>query len=366
MTFEELAAQMIERNASDLHIRSDSAAAYRIDGNIVKIEDSFFSAKDVEAIVDSLLDENKKNQLKEHNQCDTAISFGEKARYRLNIYRQRGMLNIAARVIPNDIPAFKDTNLPETILKIAKNNTGLVLVTGTTGSGKSTTLAAMIDHINETRASHIITIEDPIEFIHKDKKSIISQREIGIDTPNYSAALKHIVREDPDVILIGEMRDSETMAAALTAAQTGHLVFSTVHTIDAIQTISRIVDMFPPHQQNQVRLQLADTLKAVISQRLAPHSSGKGRRPVVEILIVTALVKKFIIENNLAEIVNSMKQGQYYGMQTFNQALLNYVKNHEVNLQDALELSTTPEELMLAIRGVESSTDSASNILERF
>ncbi len=357
---------MRELKASDLHIRSNSPAAFRVDGNIVKFEDAVFSDKDLDGIVKVLLDENKERILKENMQCDASISLEDSARYRLNIYRQKGMLNIAVRIIPSIVPTLEETRLPAIISKIAENRRGLVLVTGTSGCGKSTTLAAIINHINETRAAHIITIEDPIEFIHNDKKSIVTQREIGIDAPNYAAALKHVVREDPDVILIGEMRDIETMAVALTAAQTGHLVLSTVHTIDAIQTVTRIIDMFPPHQQNQTRFQLADTLKAVISQRLAIHSSGKGRMPVAEILSVTSLVKKYITENNLSEITNAMKQGQYYGMQTFNQALLKLVQTQEINLQEALEIATNPEELMLAVRGVEPSTTSASNILERF
>ncbi len=366
MELKELLKKMNEMGASDLHIRSDSTPAVRVDGNIIKISDIHLSKTDVEKIVDEVTDQRAKEILRTHFQCDAAISSPGEGRWRLNIYRQRGMLNIAIRAIPENVPTLSDTKLPSSVAQIAENRRGLVLVTGTTGCGKSTTLAAIINHINETRSAHIITIEDPIEFIHKDKKSIITQREIGLDAINYQEALKHVVREDPDVILIGEMRDIETMATAMTAAQTGHLVLSTVHTIDAIQTVTRIVDMFPPHQQNQIRLQLADTLKAVISQRLAPHSSGKGRLPVAEILIVTGLVKKYIAENNISEIINAMKQGQYYGMQTFNQALLNLVKSKEINLQDALEIASNPEELMLAIRGIESSTSSASNILERF
>lgn len=366
MELKELLAKMKEMGASDLHIRSDSTPAVRVDGNIIKLSDIHISKNEVEKIVEEVTDERAKEILRTHFQCDAALSSPGEGRWRLNIYRQRGMLNIAIRAIPEIVPTLTETKLPQSVAQIAENRRGLVLVTGTTGCGKSTTLAAIINHINETRSAHIITIEDPIEFVHKDKKSIITQREIGLDSLNYQEALKHVVREDPDVILIGEMRDIETMATAMTAAQTGHLVLSTVHTIDAIQTITRIVDMFPPHQQNQIRLQLADTLKAVISQRLAPHSSGKGRLPVAEILIVTGLVKKYIAENNISEIINAMKQGQYYGMQTFNQALLNLVKAKEINLQDALEIASNPEELMLAIRGIESSTSSASNILERF
>lgn len=357
---------MTAAGASDLHIRSNSAPALRVDGIITKIESVALKETDVEKMACEILDDRNYQILKSRFQCDTAISLEDGSRFRLNVYKQRGTFNIAVRSIPGTVPTLADIKLPASVAKIAENRRGLVLVTGTTGCGKSTTLAAMINHINENRAAHIITVEDPIEFIHKDKKSIVTQREIGLDTANYADALKHVVREDPDVILIGEMRDIETMATALTAAQTGHLVLSTVHTIDAIQTITRIVDMFPPHQQNQIRLQLSDTLKAVISQRLSPHASGKGRLPVAEILVVTGLVKKFIAENNIAEIISAMKQGQYYGMQSFNQSLLTLVKSKEINLQDALEIATNPEELMLSIRGIESSIDSATDILERF
>ncbi|MDI6756541.1 MAG: PilT/PilU family type 4a pilus ATPase, partial [Endomicrobiia bacterium] len=346
--------------------RSNSAPALRVDGIITKIESVALNETAVEQMACEILDDRNEQILKNRFQCDTAISLEDGSRFRLNVYKQRGTLNIAVRSIPGTVPTLADIKLPAAVAKIAENRRGLVLVTGNTGCGKSTTLAAMINHINENRAAHIITVEDPIEFIHKDKKSIVTQREIGLDTANYADALKHVVREDPDVILIGEMRDIETMATALTAAQTGHLVLSTVHTIDAIQTITRIVDMFAPHQQNQIRLQLSDTLKAVISQRLSPHASGKGRLPVSEILVVTGLVKKFIAENNIAEIISAMKQGQYYGMQSFNQSLLALIKSKEINLQDALEIATNPEELMLSIRGIESSIDSATDILERF
>ena len=245
--------------------------------------------------------------------------------------------------------------------QIADNRRGLVLVSGTTGCGKTNTLAAIINHINVNRSENIITIEDPIEFIHNDNKSIISQRELGFDTLTYIDALKNVVRQDPDVVLLGEMRDIETVSTAITAAQTGHLVLSTIHTVNASQSINRILDLFPPHQQNQIRYLLADTLKAVVSQRLLPHASGIGRVPAVEVLIVTPLVKKMIEENNLGEVANLMKQGQYYGMQTFNQALIKLFQSGEVKLEDALNAASNPEELMLAIRGVQTSTEDANN-----
>lgn len=359
MTLETLLKTLVERKASDLHIRADRPPTLRVDGNLVPLESSL-TAHETAQIAFQLMNDRQKKIFEEKHECDLSYTIEGKARFRCNVFQQKGLVNIAIRIVPMEIPPFESLKLPKSIIKIAENPRGLVLVTGTTGSGKSTTLASMIDHINHTRHAHIITIEDPIEFIHRDKLSIISQRELGLDTMSYADALKHVVRQDPDVILLGEMRDLETMATALTAAQTGHLVFSTIHTIDAVQTITRIVDMYPPHQQNQIRLQLADTLKGVISQRLLQHSSGKGRVPAVEVLVVTALVKKLIMESNTGEIITAMKQGSYYEMQTFNQSLVKLVTSNEVKLEAALEAASNPEELMLALRGIESGTDSAS------
>jgi len=237
---------------------------------------------------------------------------------------------------------------------------GLVLVCGVTGSGKSTTLAAMIDSINGDRAEHIVTIEDPMEFLYKDKKSIVSQRKLGSDTPNFGEALKHVLRQDPDVILLGEMRDLETTSTAITAAQTGHLVLSTLHTTDAVQTINRIIDLYPPHQQMQVRYQLADVLKGVICHRLLPKANGTGRVPAVEVLAVTALVRKAIAENQMHDVQEAIRQGQYYGMESFHQSLLKLYRDGLVKLEDALEAASNPEELMMAVRGITTGTDGAS------
>jgi twitching motility protein PilT len=251
------------------------------------------------------------------------------------------------------MPTFQELRLPmATMKKIADNSRGLVLVTGITGSGKSSTLAAMVDYVNETRAEHVLTIEDPIEFVHKDKKAIVSQREIGEDTDTYAAGLRMAMRQDPDVILVGEMRDLETTSAALTAAQTGHLVFGTLHTIDAIQTISRVIDLYPPHQQELIRIQLAESLKAVISQRLLPCIKG-GRVPAVEILIVTAHVRKMIEENNSQGITQACAKGQFYGMMTFNQSLVKLFKDGLVKEEDVMEAATSPDDLKLALRGIE-------------
>jgi len=356
---EELLKKMVEASASDLHIRTGMHPVMRIYGVLTQVKEYMFAHEAVEQIVKKIMTAKQQKVFYRTGECDLSYSESGTGRFRCNVYRQRGSISIVMRNVPTAIPEFSTLNLPPSVKKIADNQRGLVLVTGTTGSGKSTTLAAMIDHINSTRGVNIITIEDPIEFLHRDKMSIISQRELGFDTMSFNDALKNVVRQDPDVILIGEMRDNETMVAAITAAQTGHLVFSTVHTTSALQTVSRIVDMFPPHQQNQIRLQLADTLKGVISQRLLPKVKG-GRVPAVEILIVTEYVKKCIEQNTASEILQTIKQGSYYGMQTFNQSLLNLHNAGLVSVEDALAAATNPEELMMNIRGISSDSGSAA------
>lgn len=359
MELDKLLNIMAEKGASDLHIRVGSPPVFRINGKLEPYQKFIMTAEMTVRIISELLNEKQRKKFDEKLECDLAYSMEDKGRFRINVYRQRGSINLAIRHVPNTIKTFQELKLVPVIQALADNARGLVLVTGTTGCGKSSTLAAMIDYINENRSCHIVTIEDPIEFMFTDKKSIISQRELGFDTLNYLEALKYVVRQDPDVILLGEMRDLETTAAAITAAQTGHLVLSTIHTVNATQTVSRIVDLFPPHQQAQIRYQLSDTLKGVVSQRLLPVANGEGRIPAVEVLVVTALVKKMIEDNNLAEISTLMKQGSYYGMQTFNQALLNLYNNGEVTLEDALASASNPEELMLAIRGVQSGSNTS-------
>lgn len=359
MPLENFLKAMVEQKSSDLHIRGGSPVVLRVDGKLAPMGERL-SPQETFQMALQMMNERQKKIFEEKRECDLSYSLDGVGRFRCNVFQQKGNVNIALRVVPTEIPTFEILKLPQSVKKIAENQRGLALVTGTTGSGKSTTLASMVDQINRTRHAHIITIEDPIEFIHRDQLSIVSQRELGVDTMSYAEALKHVVRQDPDVILLGEMRDLETMSAALTAAQTGHLVLSTIHTIDAVQTVTRIVDLFPTHQQNQIRLQLADTLKGVISQRLLPHASGKGRVPAVEVLVVTALVKKLIAESNTGELANAIKQGGYYGMQTFNQSLVKLINEKEVTLEAALEAASNPEELMLAVRGIESGTDSSS------
>ncbi|MEM4368279.1 MAG: PilT/PilU family type 4a pilus ATPase [Candidatus Anstonellales archaeon] len=360
--------KFIDTKGSDLHLRSDSVPYIRKNGVLAVLEgEPIISFDEIKDFAYYVMNEQQRKRFEIEKECDVGYNFENIARLRMNIFYQRGTINIAIRNIPINIPSKEDLQLPEVVYKLAENVRGLVLVTGPAGSGKSTTLASMIDHINSTRSSHIVTIEDPIEFIHRDKKSIISQREVPYDTTSFVSALRHVVRQNPDVILIGEMRDLETMQAALTAAQLGHFVLSTVHTVDTIQTINRIIDIFPPHQQNQVRLQLADTLKGVISQRLIKRKDNSGLIPAVEILVVTPAVKKCIEEKNFGDIYNLLKQGKHYGMQTFNQALLELFRAEKISLEDALQAATSPEDLMLAIKGIEtSSMGEVSSRIERF
>jgi twitching motility protein PilT len=364
MDLQALLKEMVSRSASDLHLRAGAPAVLRIDGQLVAL-DQHADPAETERTALEMMNEAQKAVFRQRHEVDLAYDCAGIGRFRVNVFSQRGQVNLVLRVVPTQIPTIGELKLPPVIEQIANNQRGLVLVTGTTGCGKSNTLAAMINHINATRSAHIVTIEDPIEFIHRDRTAIISQRELGFDTLTYLDALRNVVRQDPNVILLGEMRDLDTVAAAITAAQTGHLVLSTIHTVDAAQTVNRIVDLFPPHQQNQIRVLLADTLKAVISQRLLPCAAGAGRVPAVEVLVVTPLVKKLIEENNISEISNVMKQGQYYGMQTFNQALIKLFKDGQVKLEDALSAATNPEELMLAVRGVQTSSEDATGFLER-
>ncbi len=364
---QDIIKKFVEEKGSDLHLRTGCKPYIRIHGVLKPMDvDHVLTEDEIKTFAEFVMTPQQKERFEKEKECDVGYNFMDIARLRMNIYYQRGVINIAIRNIPLEIPTKEELNLPEIIYKLAENVRGLVLVTGPAGSGKSTTLASMIDYINTTRAAHIVTIEDPIEYIHKDKKSIISQREVPYDTGSFISALKHVVRQNPDVILIGEMRDLETMQAAITAAQLGHFVLSTVHTVDTVQTINRIIDMFPPHQQNQIRLQLADTLKGVISQRLIPRKDKPGLIPAVEVLVVTPAVKKCIEEKATSEIINLMKQGKHYGMQTFNQALLELFKSGKISLEDALKAATSPEELMLAVKGIETTGVQTGQLIERF
>jgi twitching motility protein PilT len=348
---------MVEKRASDLHIRTGTPPIYRIDGNLTPLDNSKFSAEQAKDFLYHMLSPRQQKIFEAKNEVDFSYAVPGAGRFRGNAFRQRGSVGIVLRQIPTNIPSFVDLNVPPVFKKFAQLSRGLVLVCGPTGSGKSTSLASLIEYINNDRAEHIVTVEDPIEFLYHDKKSIISQRELGVDTISFSEALKHVLRQDPDVILLGEMRDLETTATAITAAQTGHLVFSTLHTTDAVQTINRMIDIFPPHQQTQVRFQIADVLRGVVCQRLIPHAQEKGRMPASEVLVVTALVKKAITDNQMQDVQDAIRQGQYYGMQTFHQSLLKLYQDGHIKLDDALDAASNPEELMMAVRGITTGTE---------
>jgi twitching motility protein PilT len=359
MTLQELLQNLVNKHGSDLHLRSGGPAYIRVDGELAQVSPTPIAPADVEQMLMQVAPERAKKLYTERGECDFSFQAGEVARFRVNAYRQRQKLCMAVRFISTQIPTLQELRLPvATMRKVADNSRGLVIVTGITGAGKSSSLAAMIDYINDTRAEHVLTIEDPIEFVHKDKKAIVSQREIGEDTATYADGLKMAMRQDPDVILIGEMRDAETTSAAMTAALTGHLVFATLHTIDAVQTISRVVDLYPPHQQTLVRVQFAECLRAIVSQRLLVSTKG-GRVPAVEILINTPHVRKQIEENKSMEIMQALAKGQFYGMQTFNQSLVKLFKDGLASETEVLSAASSPDDLKLALRGIEQEIKSA-------
>jgi len=347
----ELLEEILAHNASDLHLKAGSPPVMRVDGELELMDDVAFTPEDTKDIAASIMTDKQIRRFSEHNEIDFAYSSPSKARLRVNVYRQRGSISIAMRQVANQVPSFEELHLPEIVKRLAVEPRGLVLVTGTTGSGKSTTLAAMIDHINRTMRHHIVTIEDPIEILHKDRLSIVNQREIGLDTESYASALKYVLRQDPDDILIGEMRDVETVSAALTAAQTGHFVMSTLHTIDATETVNRIIDFFPLHQQKQVRIMLAGTLKGIISQRLLPRSGGVGRIPAIESMLVTSRIRDFILEPEQSHMIaDAIREGDFYGMHTFDQSLLKLYEDGLITLSDAAGVAANPHDFKLLVQ----------------
>ncbi len=358
----------VKLGASDLHLKVGSPPVLRVDGRLIFIKDApRVSDKDIRRIASSMMNTWQKERFEKSNEVDLAYNLSGLSRFRVNVFQQRGTLSMAVRAIPYDIRGFQELHLPIVLEKIAQEERGLVIVTGTTGSGKSTTLAAFIDCINSTRLRHVITIEDPLEYTHADKKSYINQREVGIDTLSFSNALREALREDPDVILIGEMRDLETMEIAIAAAETGHLVLTTLHTLDAQETINRILAVFPPHQHNQIRYELAQVLKAIVSQRLMPKADGKGRVAAVEVLIATARIRECIADpTKTRDIRTAIEEGYlYYGMQTFDQCLFGLYKTGLITYDETMRQATNKDDLALKISGITSGADARAEEIDR-
>jgi len=342
-----LLEEMIERDASDLHISAGERPKLRIDGEITNsANECVMTPKDTLTLAYSVLTENQKKRFETEDELDFSFGIQNLARFRGNCFKQRGCVSMVIRQIPFSIKTFQDLGLPPVIAKFAEKPRGLVLVTGPTGSGKSTTLAAMIDKINRERRGHIITVEDPIEFIHRHQNCIVNQREVGTDTKSFQSALKYALREDPDTILIGEMRDLETIQAALTIAETGHLAFATLHTNSAAEAVNRMIDVFPSHQQSQVRAQLAFVLEGIITQTLLAKAKGRGRAMAAEILVVTPAIRALIRDDKIHQIYSSMQSGKKYGMQTLNDALYNLYMSREVALDECLRVSSDPNEFL--------------------
>ena len=345
-----LLEEMIERDASDLHVTAGERPKLRIDGDIQNSNvDVVLNPKDTLQIAYSVLTENQKKRFELEDELDFSFGIQNLARFRGNCFKQRGCVSMVIRQIPFTIKTFADLGLPPVIARMAEKPRGLVLVTGPTGSGKSTTLAAMIDKINKERKGHIITVEDPIEFIHRHQGCIVNQREIGTDTKSFHNALKYALREDPDVVLIGELRDQETIAAALTIAETGHLALATLHTNSAAEAINRIVDVFPAHQQSQVRTQLQFVLEGVVTQTLLPKAKGRGRAMAAEILVITPAIRALIKDNKIEQIKGMMQAGKKYGMQTLNDALYQLYMSREVAVEECLRVSGDPNEFLRMI-----------------
>jgi twitching motility protein PilT len=343
---------LVEREGSDLHLKVGAAPLFRVNGDLAPEEGvAQLTAEDTEHALKQLLDDDGKlDEFEREHEVDFSFEIEGVARYRINAFQQRGVISLACRAIPHKISTIEELSLPEVISELADEERGIVLLTGTTGSGKSTTLAAMIDHMNHTSSKHIVTIEDPIEFVHSDKRSAINQREVGMDTASFKRALRRVLRQDPDVILIGEMRDEETVQAALSAAETGHLVLSTIHTVDATESINRMLDFFPPHQHQQARSMIAGTVKGVISQRLVPGAEG-GRVAVCEILRTTGRVRDMILDpTQTGKLVEVIASGGYYGMQTFDQALYGHVKAGRVTFEDAMRVASSPHDFKLLMQ----------------
>jgi twitching motility protein PilT len=359
MTLKQMLVEMLNRRASDLHLRVGIRPHLRVNGSLEQIATEPLTVDSMEQIVSQILNEKQLERFHRKNEMDLALSVAKLGRFRINLFRQRGTTGIAIRAVNTTVPSFEDLSLPPVIKKLSHEYRGLIVITGTTGSGKSTTLAAMIEEMNGTRPVNVLTVEDPIEYIYRDKKSIISQREVGGDTETFASALRHAFRQDPDVILIGEVRDLETMSIALTAADTGHLVLTTLHTLNVVETITRIVSFFPPHQHQQIRLLLAGTLKAIVCQRLLARSDTPGRVPALEVMVNTAAVRECImVPEKTVDIPELMAQGQtQYGMQTFDQSIMKHYKNGLISFEEAMANASNPDDFDLRLRGITGAAD---------
>lgn len=359
MNIKNILEEMISRGGSDLHLKAGLQPVVRVDGKLTHLDFDRPRPKDMEEIADQILTPAQKDRFKKTREVDFAFGVSGLARFRANFYVQRGSIAMVFRHVPVEIKSVDELSLPEVIKKLSMLQRGLIFVTGTVGSGKSTTLAAMVREINEKANKNIITIEDPIEFLHQDRKSLINQREIGSDTTSFHEALRHILRQDPDVILIGEIRDALTMEIALMAADTGHLVLSTLHTVDATQTINRVISFFPPHQHQEIRYLLSSTLQSVISQRLIPVKEGAGRVPAVEVMVVTSTIREYIIDPEKTPLIQqAIREGvTSHGMQSFDQSLMHLLTSGGISMEEAMSNSSNPHEFSLRLKGIQATSD---------
>jgi twitching motility protein PilT len=358
----------VDHGASDLHLKVGSFPMMRVRGILAPASEAKkLDHEDLVAMSAAVMSTAQRQKFKEFQEVDLAYSVPGLGRFRCNIFQQRGTVGLVLRVIPMQIRTIDELGLPSVLKKICQDERGLVLVTGTTGSGKSTTLAAMIDYINRTRSAHVMTVEDPIEFLHRDDKSMVNQREVAVDTRSFAQALRSALRQDPDVILVGEMRDFETIETGLLAAETGHLVFSTLHTLDATETINRIIAVFPPHQQKQIRLQLASVLRAVVSQRLIPKADGKGRAPAVEVMISTPFIRDCIVDKEKTHLIpGAIASGtSQYGMQTFDQSIFSLFEQSMISYEEALRWASNKDEFKLRVQGISTTSDLSRDSMAR-
>ncbi len=359
MNLKQMLVEMLNRKASDLHIRVGVRPHLRVNGKLDQIPCEPMTIDLMDQIVNQILNEKQRERFYRKNEMDLALSVAKLGRFRINLYRQRGTTAVAIRAVNTSVPSFEELQLPPVIKDLSKTRRGMIVITGTTGSGKSTTLATLIEEINNTRHDNILTVEDPIEYIYRDKKSIISQREVGGDTETFASALRHAFRQDPDVILIGEVRDLETMSIALTAADTGHLVLTTLHTLNVVETISRIISFFPPHQHQQIRLLLAGTLKSIVCQRLLVRNDLAGRVPAVEVMINSGAIHEAIMDpEKTVSIPELMEQGTVqYGMQTFDQSIMKLYKAGKISFEEAIAQASNPDDFDLRVKGITGTSD---------